>query len=664
MMSILAPLSSSGLTRERLAEILASGVMRNASLHLLRWLTWFPLLSTEELVRLEQARLAKQERMRSPQRVALCLRELETFQLLAHVVINEPGWPLRQHRYYLTDMGLYAFAAFNKPPLSVPHLAQAYPVERADLLARLARIDLHLPLAAFFARLVGEGDAQGYQVTSFQHPWQQTETILGRRQTVHCDAAFLLRDSQGAEYAFYVRIDANERRPFDPRRERVLLVRLLNLRDGLHLHREAMPRLLILSGASHLTEWARLLEKTSAQRGTALLDGGLTTLQRLQRSGVYAPIWWTFAEFVQGMGKGSDRVLAAPSTRLVDLLEQPASPLLAERFSQRRTFAHLLTERQRSSSRTTSRPLPSYVGKLLPDEGAPLRPSVLTDALRGTKTEQQEATAYLTIALSATQKELLFWLTHHPLLTVHHLAALHAPAGHDVRSVQRQVAGLARLNLLHVISWYKARLWRERERYVLSEAALRYSALREGRQATYYLLAEPQKKKYTVEAFAIQQGTAGLFGQMEHTHGLYDYISRFIAVAYRERVQLLTWKSARECIRTYLDPFTHVPMQVRPDAELTYQVEGQALPHRILLEYDRATTTERDLIAKYQSYADYLVYSGDTLPPLLVVTQDEQAVALIRHCLDRIGLHVPVLITLQDQLGQGFLMILAACDRS
>ena len=224
-MSILPPLSSPPLTREHLAELLL-GAVKDPYPHLLRWLVWFPLLSIEELTRLEQARLAKQEQTRSPQRMAALLQELEAFGLIAHLVVNEPGWPPHQHRYFLTDAGLYVFAATSDPPLSVPRLVQAYAVERADLITRLAHIDIHLVLADFSTRLVAEGSTHGFPVTSFQQPWMQTDTIFGRRQTLRCDAAFLLADPQGTEHAFYVRVDTNERRPFESKQERIPLLRI------------------------------------------------------------------------------------------------------------------------------------------------------------------------------------------------------------------------------------------------------------------------------------------------------------------------------------------------------------------------------------------------------------------------------------------------------
>ncbi len=260
------------------------------------------------------------------------------------------------------------FAALFDPPLSVPRLAQAYAVERADLIARLARIDIHLALAEFSTRLFAEGSAQGYPLVSYQQPWAQTDIIFGHRQTLRYDAAFLLASPQRTEHAFYVRVDTDERNPFDRKRERILLLRLLNLRHALHLQRETMPQLLIITRASRLAAWGELLSRCSEQRGTALLDGAITTLDHLQRCGAHGPIWWTFATLVQRINGSSLANLTDPSVRLSDLMGVPATQSLAERFSQRQTFAHLLTERNSNSLRQTVKPLPSYVGKSLMDE--------------------------------------------------------------------------------------------------------------------------------------------------------------------------------------------------------------------------------------------------------------------------------------------------------
>jgi len=102
---------------------------------------------------------------------------------------------------------------------------------------------------------------------------------------------------------------------------------------------------------------------------------------------------------------------------------------------------------------------------------------------------------------------------------------------------------------------------------------------------------------------------------------------------------------------------------VRPDAELIYQRKGQAFPHSILVEYDRATTKAREIRAKYQTYADYLEYTGILLPPILVITQHERAAARIRACIKAVGLDLPVIIVLEKELEhQSVLALLTQFD--
>jgi len=218
------------------------------------------------------------------------------------------------------------------PPLSVKRLVQAYPVARADLIARLARIDIHLVLADFSTRLVAEGGRLGYPLVSYQQPWTQTDTIFGHRQTVQCDAAFLLTHPQGTEHAFYVLVDADERRPFDRKRERVPLLGLLTLRHTLHLHQETMPCLLIITRASRLHTWGELLERTSEQQGSALLAGAITTLEQVQHTGVHGQVWCTFTQLIHWMQSDPPGDLPAPTVQLTALIGSPASPALSERF--------------------------------------------------------------------------------------------------------------------------------------------------------------------------------------------------------------------------------------------------------------------------------------------------------------------------------------------
>lgn len=130
-------------------------------------------------------------------------------------------------------------------------------------------------------------------------------------------------------------------------------------------------------------------------------------------------------------------------------------------------------------------------------------------------------------------------------------------------------------------------------------------------------------------------------------------------------MQIITWKSAHESVRKYHHPFDmDLFPQIRPDAEVIYQVEGQAIPHTILVEYDRATCSKSDDEAKYQGYVDYQNYTRLMLPPILVITQHEQSAKQIRTSVDLVGGNLSVIIVLEDQLPhQGLLTMLAVLDR-
>jgi len=94
------------LTREEVATILveAEAITRPEAsyLKMLRWLVWLPLLSIWEIARIMQ----KDEKT-----ISGYLAGLKQYGLVDHVVFNEPGWPRRHQRYYITDPGLYVLVA-------------------------------------------------------------------------------------------------------------------------------------------------------------------------------------------------------------------------------------------------------------------------------------------------------------------------------------------------------------------------------------------------------------------------------------------------------------------------------------------------------------------------------------------------------------------------
>src|SRR5437763_9067632 len=178
------------LSREALEQVMASGELRKVDLELLRWLVWLSLLSVQELTRLVKV----DGRSFDEKTIASHLLCLERLDLAAAVVLSEAGWPPYQHRYYITDLGLYALVKHYPASISVPKLVACYPVTRTDVLARLARPFVHLALSDLVSRLIAESPP-GYSVTSYQQPWKQTygRIATGEHQTWRCDAAFLLQ---------------------------------------------------------------------------------------------------------------------------------------------------------------------------------------------------------------------------------------------------------------------------------------------------------------------------------------------------------------------------------------------------------------------------------------------------------------------------------------
>src|SRR5438105_1986002 len=143
MMAEIPDFPWSPLSRKALEQVMASGELRKMDLELLRWLVWLSLLSIPELTRLVQV----DGRSFDAKTIGSHLLRLERLDLAASVVLSEAGWPPYQRRYYITDLGLYALVKQYPASISVPKRVACYQVTRTDLLARLARPFVHLPLS-------------------------------------------------------------------------------------------------------------------------------------------------------------------------------------------------------------------------------------------------------------------------------------------------------------------------------------------------------------------------------------------------------------------------------------------------------------------------------------------------------------------------------------
>jgi hypothetical protein len=661
----------SPLPREALEQVMASAELRKIDLELLRWLVWLSLLSVQELSRLVQI----DGRSFDAKTIAGHLLRLEHLDLAASIALSEAGWQPYQHRYYITDLGLYALVKHYPDPISVPKLVACYPVTRADLLARLARPVVHLALSEMVSRLIAESPS-GYRLTSYQQPWKQTYSRIaaGGQQVWRCDAAFLLQTPIGAQHAFYVRVDQPECL-FSQAEAKRFLSRLFALRKYQRLRGEVMPQLLLLSTPARFPFWAEQMERVTLLENTSLPQGGIADYTKLS-SGAYAPIWLPFGELISGGGRDP----ADGRASLLSLLDQPASPDLVEQFSQYFTFQHLLISRTTKSLSPRTKRLSRYVGEALQEEArreiqetksadSTGVPTMLSEELYGDKTARLRIAALLNLVLTGQQKAILADLVRHPHLSLPDLLVLLHPESQDRRLIQKQLDPLLiELQLVRKNPWEARVNWRQRERYQLSESGLRFLAMRHGLTPAYYLRPEKkvrdERKRISPRDPTVnweQRGAALLGRQMEHTNALYQCVRRIIEVGMRGGAyRIICWKSARESLRCYYDPDERDWMNVCPDAELLYVRTGGTRMSSALVEYDRGTTSYREYAAKFEAYSHYQHYTRTTLPPILMVIQRASSAETIREAIREVGAgSVPVDLVLEDELLKlGFVNVL------
>jgi hypothetical protein len=659
------------LPKEALEQVMASGELRTIDLELLRWSVWLPLLSVQELTRLVKVDV----RSFDEKTIGSHLLRLERLDLAASVVLSEAGWPLNLCRYHITDLGLYALVKHYPQSISVPKLVACYPVTRTDLLARLTRPFVHLALSDLVSRLIAESPL-GYQLTSYQQPWKQAygRIAAGGQQVWRCDAAFLLQTPAGAQHAFYVRVDQPECL-FSRTEAKRWLSRLFALRKYQHLCGDVMPHLLLLSTPARFPFWSEQIEHVTLLGNTSLPKGCIADYTRLA-GGVYAPIWLPLGELVSSGG----RDLKGGQASLLSLLDQPASPVLVEQFSQYFTFQHLLISRTTGPLSFRTKTLPRYVGdslqeeakrELQPPRGADntIIPAMLAEELYGNKVARLRIAALLNLALTRQQKAILVLLVRHPHLSLPDLLALLHPESQNERIIQRRLDPLLiELKLARKDLWQSGVGWRERERYQLSERGLRFLAMRHGLTPAYYLIPEKEvrdkKKRVSPRDPSVnweQRGAVLLGRQMGHTNALYQCVRGIIEVrvcggAYR----IISWKSARESVRCYYDPDERDWMNVCPDAELLYVRANSTQIDSVLIEYDRGTTFYREYAAKFESYSHYQRSTRLTLPPILVVIQRASTAKTIRAAIDEVGADdVLVVLALEvDLMQHGLLRVL------
>jgi hypothetical protein len=654
------------LLRETLEAALTTSPISDELEQVVLWLIWLSLASVENLARILH---------KDAKTIWHYLDQLEKRDLIAHVLITEPGWPRRHHRYYVTDLGLYVLAARQSNPISVPRLVQSYPVARADLQARLASSVVHLTLSELVSRLLSECPP-GYQLTSYQQPWKERyKSLDGTGHIFTCDAAFLLCAPSGEQYACYVRVDQPERL-FSAKAERRFLSHLIGLRQVYALEGASLPVLLLISLPARFAFWADLLEELPLNSATTPLAGAITDLSYL-KNGVYKPIWVPFHQLphlftVPPITAQHMKKHLAPFR---SVLGTPATPSVAERFSQYFTLQHLLTQRAGGLLARKSRVLPRYVGDSLQEEILPLitQPKHLVagkiaTAFHQKKGERIAMAARLSLILSDQQKAILASLARHPYLSEDDLLMLTRPGNTDLRLLRRQLDPLIDFQLVQRFLWKQARSARDYRRHRLTEQGLRYLSTRHQLSPAYYLfpVTEEHTDRRTISPLEdsirwTQRGGKLLRDQLNHTNGLYHCLRSILGGAERSGIYTISfWKSAREAVRWHRDPLTQKVVYARPDAELLYLLEGATVPLPLLIEYDHGTTFFREQAAKFEAYVDYQHETGKPLPPILVILHRERRTNAILEAISEVGaepLQI-ILVPEHEMLVHGLLPVL------
>ena len=133
-----------------------------------------------------------------------------------------------------------------------------------------------------------------------------------------------------------------------------------------------------------------------------------------------------------------------------------------------------------------------------------------------------------------------------------------------------------------------------------------------------------------------------LSNKKEHTHGLYQCIRRIHHIANQKHTyQVAFWKGETDAYRECLDQISpETKVKVMPDAELLlYLRKDQFTPQPLLIEYDRATTTEKQYEQKFRGYADYQFFTRTSLPPTLIITQHQGAARKIQAAINAVKAH-------------------------
>lgn len=375
------------------------------------------------------------------------------------------------------------------------------------------------------------------------------------------------------------------------------LDRLLRWREAAErwAHYQAMPPLLILATSQRQAEWWQFCaEKAAARLHVDPPGGAIHCLEEQSQSdSPWQESWRRLVthEHLHLRDLFAPLPLEALPQNLRPALPDPLSAHALSGFTLiRSTTVHASPER--ATSRQTIWEAHAFA------------------EIRGERSQL----AWLSCHLSARQWHLLTLLFAHPLLSREELAVF---LGLKVSST--------RLLLRPVAQWgiIVAHLTETGLRWSLTERGVRLLAA--AHQVHVRTLATPASGTVSAADAApplVQRGLPWLLQHVHHTAGLYGFFARLAETADADHC-LCWWETGTACERRYQrQDHWH---NFRPDALAEYRPGTQTF--RFWLEWDRGTMNERDLRAKFASYAYYLasrewVKERTPLPLLLCVTPD------------------------------------------
>ena len=468
--------------------------------------------------------------------------------------------------YHLTEGGVDALA--QAMGVGREDVEGRYAVVRRELLARVARLETAAALNAFFAdtsEVVREDEEVSLEQAR-SLPWTRCQGTRWWPPGLEAYGAFRSGCWQAPFFVAWDRAGA----PMAHRRVRVAGWYAYQVSGGNPWGVEGLPPILVACPSEHeATQWALAIESSADRRRVAPLAVYLGMVSEIFRLGALDAVW--------RRPDGRRRATLTDRLRWVSEVPrqvgvEPSLPLMPVEPCQPRPHRRGLREWARRAA----------------TDPRSLKPS--------------ERLAALGLSTSTTQKELLEWVGHHPLLSAADLAVL---SGLREAGTERLLAGLVRPGLVEFAVRPVGGDSSPATRYFLTEAGLRLLAARDGvphrRYGRHGVLAVGDSA-----TDGEGQRLAGLLRHFEHTVGVNSFVVGLAAEAANLQAKgqdhrLVQWLSAAEAQEWFR--WNGRWWHVWPDARFLYRAKGFDLD--VFLEWDRATMRQRDYLQKFRAYGSF-----------------------------------------------------------